>query len=95
MSPEIINEIESVYQKDILTAHVPLTRENYLSYCPFGLSQGTSQTNKHNHFKNIEVASPETLTENRKPIKNLRAFAVRKTHWPLLGKNTLPNPVFI
>ena len=60
----------------MFTPYGPLTRESYLSCCPFGTSQGTSQTNqhKHNHFKQIEAESPETLIENRKPIKKVLGF---------------------
>ena len=50
------------HKEDILIPQGPLTRERYHSYCPFGLSQGTSQTNKHNDFKQIEAESPEMKT---------------------------------
>ena len=61
------------HKEDILTPHEPIVRESYLSYCTFGLRQGTFQTNHHghNHFKPIETESPETLIENRKPIKSI------------------------
>ena len=71
MSPSIIHVIETEsdyknmvfrHKEDILTPHGPLTRESYISYCPFGLrSQGTSQTNKHNHLKQIEAESSTKL----------------------------------
>ena len=57
MRPEIIIEIEGVFGS--------LTMESYPSYCPFGLSQGTFQTNKHNHFKQKEAESPQSLNENK------------------------------
>ena len=58
--------------------------ESYPSYCPSSLSQGTSQINEHNHFKQVEAESPETVMEIRKPIDILDLYG------SLLRKEKLP-----
>ena len=41
------------HKQDISVPHGPLTIESHPIYTPSGLSQGTYQTNEHNHFKEI------------------------------------------
>ena len=59
---EIINAIESVYQKyvfchkeDILTTYEPLISECGPTFPHSGLSQATYLTKKHNHLKELRV----------------------------------------
>ena len=94
MHPEIIIEIVSItnmvfcHMQDILTPLGSLAMESYLSYCPSGLSQGTSQTNKHTHFKQKEAMSPESLIENRKSIY----IKKKKTLGFCYNEDSLPPP---
>ena len=59
-SAEIITEIENVYKnyvfcrkENIFISHGSFTKECDPTFSHSGLSKGTSQTNKHNHFKEI------------------------------------------
>ena len=49
--------------EDILTSNGPFTTECDPTFAHSGMSQGTNQTNKHDHFKDIKAESVEMIME--------------------------------
>ena len=67
--PEILTEKQTFgfwHMEDILAPYGLLTWESYPTFSNSGLSQGPHKTNKHNHFKELGVDSPETLVTEYK-----------------------------